>query len=184
MAILLALFLFTLALPFIPIDLRLRLAQGRAMVRLGWLFGLVGKDMATERNMAQALEDEEEQGNEEPVKWKEMLEILRDPGIAARIWRLARGCLGGVQIRDMKGTIRVGLADPAETGILLGYLYAVAGALSIDLCIEPSFDLECLDGTAEGTLRLWPYRLIAPILSFLASAKVLRMAIGIARRSL
>jgi len=184
MAILLALFLIALALPFIPIDLRLRLAQGRAMVRLGWLFGLVGTDMATERDKALGSADEDEQGSEEPFQWREMLEILGDREIAARIWRLVRGCLGAVQIRDMKGTITIGLADPAETGMLLGYLYAIAGVLFIDLCIEPSFDRECLEGAAEGSLRLWPYRLIAPILSFLASAKVLRMAIKIARRTI
>ena len=85
--------------------------------------------------------------------------------------------------------MKLGLADPADTGFLFAAVtplrtFAGVQKPNIGIDIQPDFDQEKLWGYAKGDLRLYPIRFIKPLLLFIFSLTTLRAmkAIITARR--
>ncbi len=108
-----------------------------------------------------------------------MLRVLRTRGLPRHLLRLLREVLGTMRIEDVSARLRVGLDDPADTGILFSVLGPALGAFilprSSSVSIEPS-PARQLEGHARGTIRLRPIRLAPPLVRFAFSRPALRAA--------
>ena len=74
-------------------------------------------------------------------------------------------------VKRLSGKVKVGLSDPAHTGMLVGFLYAGSGIAKAvlpesELEIEPSFDKERMDADIETELRLPLFKVIIPLIRF------------------
>ncbi|MBV2358842.1 DUF2953 domain-containing protein [Thalassococcus sp. CAU 1522] len=89
----------------------------------------------------------------------------RRPPVGA-ILRFARDLLRVVRIRSLRVAGTFGFDDPADTGQLYGLIaplrFGIAGCRRVELDIAPEFSGACLQGRAEGALRLRPVRLVPP----------------------
>jgi hypothetical protein len=81
-------------------------------------------------------------------------------------------------VRELRLRARVGLGDPADTGLLVGWaapLLAMARAAPrLDLHLEPDFAREILEGEARGELRAFPLLVLPPLLRFALSSSTVR----------
>ena len=74
-------------------------------------------------------------------------------------------------VKRLRGKVKVGLSDPAHTGMLVGFLYAGSGIAKAvlpesELEIEPSFDTERMDADIETELRLPLFKVVIPLIRF------------------
>jgi hypothetical protein len=94
---------------------------------------------------------------------------------------LARRLVAQTQVRRFEVNARVGLDDPADTGILYGALAPLfvsldAGSRWSRSCVfEPEFSRECLEMSASGRLTLLPLRYLLVIGGFLMSPRTWRL---------
>ncbi len=77
-----------------------------------------------------------------------------------------------ISVKRLRGKVKVGLSDPAQTGMLVGFLYAGSGIANAvlpesELEIEPAFDKERMDADIETELRLPLFKVVIPLLLFL-----------------
>ena len=185
----LGIFIFLIILLIVPIDLIFNISKRdniESRVRIGWLFGLIGKDISVRRKQAKV------KGNKEKKKKrsvKPLLAVVRTRGFLKRFFWFIRDIIRRIEIRNTYVHLTLGLADPADTGFLFAAvtpLLTFAGVQkpSIDINIQPDFDQEKLWGYAKGDLRLYPIRFIKPLLLFIFSLTTLRAmkAIITARR--
>ncbi len=194
--ILLLLFILLALLLLAPIDLEGRVSIGgdrpKTRMRIGWLFGRLSKDVSRGSAEREPSEKGEEQaprkgeGEEEEDKKPKggrsspriALEVLRTEGFLGNLARLLRGLFGAIQARSLKIDIKLGLSDPAETAEAVGLLWAILIPLEalapLRARIVPSFSEEALEWSAEGKLRIMPYKTIPPLARFLLSPPIWR----------
>lgn len=194
--ILAALFLLLL---LVPVDLEGRGAFGkRPEIRIIWLFGLIKMELLEERSRGRDRPDEKiteqntaaEEGQEEISRaekkaetdgsgWgvQDILSIFQTKGLMKDLKRLLNGLVYAIRIRYLRGCIRIGLQDPADTGQAAGSLWSLAGWLQslypVEIEIEPSFCQEVLEGEGQGALRIWPILVALSLLRFSFSRPVL-----------
>ncbi len=176
---LLLLFLLLLA----PVDLEGRMVwdnRPETRIRIGWLFGLVHKDLGGEEEEGEREppEDDEKKKtnknkNKKRIDGREVLQIIRIEGMPGRLEELVTGLIGALRIRFFRVHLRVGLADPADTGRLLGLLWSMIAPLEaffpMDAKIEPNFYEEVFGAEMAGVVRVWPIRAAPPVVRFLLS---------------
>lgn len=172
----------------IPVDISLRLlkegllAEGRISFALlmGTASGHI--DFSPEKRtlrlqvlgvtlLKRPLEKREKKPKEEkpPTDWKKLLENAN--GLYAAGKELARALTKNVSIKRLGGRVKVGLSDPAQTGMLVGFLYAGSGIAKAFLPearleIEPSFEEEQMDADLELGLSLPLFKMIIPLIRF------------------
>jgi hypothetical protein len=172
----------------IPVDISLRLlkegllAEGRISFALlmGTASGHI--DFSPEKRtlrlqvlgvtlLKRPLEKREKKPKEEkpPTDWKKLLENAN--GLYAAGKELARALTKNVSIKRLGGRVKVGLSDPAQTGMLVGFLYAGSGIAKVFLPearleIEPSFEEEQMDADLELGLSLPLFKMIIPLIRF------------------
>jgi len=172
--------LAVLLLLSIPVDLAFSYERGedsRSRMRIGWLFGLIGKELG----------GEEKGRRKKPKKmkakkgWRSFrgsLAVFEARGLSERLLLLARRLVRSVQVRDVDVEFQVGTGDPAETGLLYGVIWpSVALARSgflPNLRIEPNFVQETFEGHARGAVRVYPIKLIPPLIAFALSPATFR----------
>ena len=177
-----------LAVLLIPVDITLELetyGDGRATTRVGWLFGLVKKEIGTGKKKEgkkkpPGKEKEEKKKPEKKRKRdiKTFLSILRIKGLLSRLVKLGRGILGCFRVRELDADLRVGLDDPVDTGIMYGLLHAVLipsnspGATR--LRIEPVYDRPAFEINLHGTIRVILIQIVSYLLCFVFSRAGLR----------
>ena len=189
-AIILGPFVLAGLLLCIPVDLTFTYERGessRSRMRIGWLFGLLGKELGGEK----------QGGERQPKKMKakkgrknlpESLAVLRARGFAGRLFLLARRLVRLVQIRDLDIDFHLGTGDPAETGLLYGIIGPsvdlASSSLSPNIRIEPNFVEETFEGHARAAVRVYPIKLIPPLIAFALSPATFRgiMAMRRARK--
>lgn len=185
-----------LALLCVPVELRFRLdADERVQARgtLVWLFGLVRKELAGRDDTAP--KPARRRGpKKRPSRRRRPLEpaarvlrVVRTPGLAPRTARTLRCLFRSVRWRRLRADLRIGLADPADTGDL----FALVGPATVLLwrasggrvSIQPAFaDEAVVRGRAAGMLRIVPLRPLACALAFALSRPALRAAWRARRR--
>ena len=185
----LGIFIFLIILLIVPIDLIFNISKRdniESRVRIGWLFGLIGKDISVRRKQAKVKVNKEKKKKRSV---KPLLAVVRTRGFLKRLFGFIRDIIRRIEIRNTYVHLTLGLADPADTGFLFAAvtpLLTFAGVQkpSIDINIQPDFDQEKLWGYAKGDLRLYPIRFIKPLLLFIFSLTTLRAmkAIITARR--
>ncbi len=165
--------LFFVLLLAIPVDVVFYLEKEedfKSGTTAKWLFGLVSRDIGGRER--------------KPTKRKgkrsirPLLAMLRSRGFLRRVLRLLTDVLRRTKVRDLKLDVRVGLDDPADTGLLFAAIGPMAGYLMaftpMDVEVQPDFEQETLRGFFRSDVRIFPIRLVLPFTLFALSPTTLR----------
>jgi hypothetical protein len=170
----------------VPLDLVFRTnidERPKFSLRLTWLFGLVtGELRQTKKKPAEkkAIEFERKTGD-----WIQRLrvtfELLQTKGLLNQLSCFIKRIIRRIKVREFAANLKVGLDNPADTGLLFAFIAPVNLAINYFLPypvkIEPSFTGESLiTGNIYGTVRLWPIQLAATLIAFAFSLPTLRVA--------
>ena len=166
----------------IPLDLTLHIdIHGRLKVRtrLVWLFGLVSKEI---RRGEKKPRDKSREAREKrkPRKKKRnvktVFQILRTKGLLKQFKRLLKDILTRFKIRDLRVNLRIGLDNPADTGLLFAIIGPITSLLKSPqhIRLQPAFDEAVLEGDLSGAVRLQPIQLVVPLLRFTLSIPTMR----------
>jgi len=169
-------FIFLIILLLVPVDLVFNISKRdhkESRVRIGWLFGLVGKDIRGRRKQAKVKEKKKKRSI------KPLLAVVRTRGFLKRFLQFIKDIIRRIEIRNLCVHLKLGLADPADTGFLFAAVKPLLTFVSvqkpaIDINIQPDFDQEKLRGYAKGELRFYPIQFIKPLLLFIFSLTTLR----------
>lgn len=170
--------LFILLVLSIPVDMAFDVrgpAAARSRMRVEWLFGLLGKEFGRRRK-----KPERRASKRKKKKWsaKPFLSLLVTRGVVRGLLKLSRRILSGLRVRNLDARLRIGLDDPADTGMLYSALWPVLVPLtynsSAKVLIELSFEEPALDLTARGRIRVVPIQMVWPVLLFALSPAGLR----------
>ena len=114
----------------------------------------------------------------------EAFRALRKP-----LFRLFSDLLNGIKIKHLESYLTFGLSDPAETGMLCGFIHTVAG-LAYNRCrkcsfsINPVFINPMMDFRGSMEIRVRIYSLIFPMLKFMFDRKTLSFTYSIIKEKL
>lgn len=175
----------------VPVDSTFRVdiyEKSRFSVRIEWLFGLIGREVTDHRKKGKGKREEAQtwpkiKGKAKGVK--SGMDILRSRGLLGHIQRLIKDLFHGIEIKGLSMDFRIGLGDPADTGVLFAainptLLFLRPSSASINL--QPAFENDFLiEGYGYGTVRLRPVRFVLPLLRFIFSLTVARVAIKMVR---
>ena len=170
----------------VPLDMTLHAdvyGKPKLRLKLSWLFGLVSKEVTRgkEPKEKKKLVKEKRKPREGKRRLKDILEILRTRGLLSQLKRLLRDVLSRLKIRDLIADFRVGLGDPADTGLLFALIgpatFWLNSSLSHQIRVQPSFEGEgVFEGYSHGVVRLRPIQLVIPFLRFAFSIATIRVA--------
>ena len=149
---------------------------GKSRTTVGWLLGLVRKDIGVEK--------EKPKKKERPKKkrrdFRPFLTLLRTQGLLSGIAKLVRRVLRRFRIGQLDAEIKIGLPDPADTAMLWALLWPVLGSVSpgenVKLRLEPFFEGPVFEIGLRGKISVMPIRLIGPVLLFLLSPAGFRVS--------
>ncbi len=121
----------------------------------------------------------------EKLQWGlNAFKALRKP-----LFRLFSDLLNGIKIKRLESYMTFGLSDPADTGMLCGFIHAVAG-LAYSRCkhcsffINPVFMNPMMDFRGDIEVRVRIYSLIFPVLKFMFNGKTLSFTYSIIKEKL
>ena len=168
----------------VPVDLTFDFragGDGKAVLRVEWLFGLVGKGLLPRRKPEKLKKVKKpKKGKRRDLRsFLSYMALVRTRGVVPAVIRLVRRIVGSFRIRQLNADLRLGLDDPADTGILYGVLWP-AFALPVTfgfatLRMEPVFDSPTFEATLQGKVRVFPAEMVANVLRFVFSLAGLRM---------
>ena len=184
-----ALFILVLC---VPLGITLRLdVYGRPKLRLKltWLFGLVGKEVSKGKKKPEKKEKPEEkkvmvEGRPKPRGRRRgaklIFNLLRTKGLPRQIKNLVTGIFRALKIGDFGADFRIGLDNPADTGLLFAAIgpavLLLSSAFPHRMRMQPSFaDEAVFEGYLHGALSLRPILLISPVLGFVFSMPAFRV---------
>jgi hypothetical protein len=160
--------------------------RSRARARLAWLFGAAAWELRRKERQPKRAE-RARRARRPPRRWRaigrQLLAVVRTPGIMPQAGRFLRAALHSLKIRDLAVDLRVGLEDPFETGMLfaaIGPVLAFVNAVCPrSIVVEPSFRGEyVLEGNCTGALRFLPVVLLGACLRLALSGPVLRAVVS------
>jgi hypothetical protein len=173
-----ALFIF-----WIPLDMVLNAdVHGKPGLRLrfSWFFGLVSREIPGIREKPSA--KKKAPSDRKKGGWRDariMLRIIRTEGLLKRLMKLVKEVFSCFRWKETAADFKVGLGDPADTGLL----FCILGPATVFLGnsgrhrinIEPYFgDDAILEGCSSGTARLRPVRLLPPFFRFAFSPPAIK----------
>ena len=188
--------LFILLVFSIPVDMAFDVGgpgAARWRMRVGWLFGLLGKGFGRGRKKPKEPAPKGKKKKRgflsflvtkgvarglRKKKRRDFPSLLMTKGVARGLLKLSRRILSGVRVRHLDARLRIGLDDPADAGILYSALWPVIIPLtynsSAKVRIELSFEEPALDLTARGRIRVFPIQMVWSVLLFALSLAGLR----------
>jgi hypothetical protein len=168
----------------VPLDLVLNASiDGRPKfsMRLVWLFGLVSKEMrqARKKTEEQRTDEHEQKSGDWTRDARVAFEVLQTKGLLKQLGSFIKRFFRLIKIREFVANLKVGLDNPADTGLLLAFIAPVNLLLSYFLPhpirIEPSFAGGAVfEGYLYGAVRLWPIQMAALLIGFTFSMPTLR----------
>ncbi len=144
-----------------------------ARVRVGWLFGLIAKDISSRRKRPAPARD----GVRPVWRWPKgrrrdaalFVAFLKTKGVSGALVTAARRMRRGFRIRRLDAEVRLGFEDPADTGIACAAAWAVLAPFQllapVHIRLEPDFD---------GDVRVFPLLVAVGGLRFALSPAGLR----------
>ena len=183
LASLAAIIIFVLCIPLnavLDIDIY---GRPKFRLRLVWFFGLVSRGITKGRKKPKE-EKRIAEGKRKPkkrkIKARTIFKILRTRGLLGQLKRLLRDILKCLKIRDLRADFRVGLDDPADTGLLFALIgpaiFPLGSSRVHEIRVQPSFEDEAVfEGYLRGAVRLIPIQLVIPLLRFVFSLATLRL---------
>lgn len=169
----------------VPVDAVLKLeVSGRPTLRLRlrWFFGLVTREITKGEKRPEEKRGKAEDKRQPRRRWgsaRGAFEILRTKGLLRQLKVLVKDVLHCLRIRDFTMDFRVGLDDPADTGLLFAVIgpanLFLGSTFSRHIKLQPSFESETiLEGYCYGVVRLRPIQLSVPLLRFIFSMAAIR----------
>jgi hypothetical protein len=121
----------------------------------------------------------------EKLHWGlEAYKTLRKP-----LFRLFSDMLNAIKIKNLKADLTFGLPDPADTGMLCGFIHSILGIVysrchrcSFSVC--PVFMESLLDFKGSAEIRVKIYSLIFPFIKFILNGKTLSFTYSIVKEKL
>ena len=173
----------------VPVDVAFRLERiealdGQLMAR--WMFGLVKIRVTVPRIRSQPAEPAARpERAEKPAQQRKarrrtaaVLHTMRQPAFRRRAFRFVGDLMRAAHITRLRLRVRLGLGDPADTGLLwgiVGPLNAMAqGLRTADVRLEPEFVDPVLELQAQGRLLIFPLQILALAISFALSPSSIR----------
>lgn len=170
----------------IPVDISLRLFKEGPLAQVRMSFGfLMGTasgrmDFSHEKQEFQLrvlgitilrrdLEGRKEEEQKKPTDWKKVVGNANELYDAGK--ELAGALTKCLSIKRLGGKVKVGLSNPSQTGMLIGFLYAGSGIAKVflpetQLEIEPSFEVEQMDADIGIGLSLPLFKIVIPVIRF------------------
>jgi len=121
----------------------------------------------------------------EKLHWGlEAYKALRKP-----LFRLFSDMLNAIKIKNLKADLTFGLSDPADTGMLCGFIHAILGMVysrcrSCSFSVCPVFMESLLDFRGSAEIRIKIYSLIFPFIKFIFNGKTLSFTYSIVKEKL
>jgi len=172
---LLAVIVLLALLLWIPFICRFELAGGDGeetvkKIELEWLF--ISRTIDTAAVPKRKPREEVKMRKEEKAKKEmdisrafELVRTLHRPAIA-----LVRRVVRSIRIRELSCNATFGLSDPADTGMLAGFLYAASAPLAhspaVSIRLDPVFRDQTFGYRARGSISITIGRLIVPVIIF------------------
>lgn len=130
-------------------------------------------------------EAKKEMTTREKLHWAlEAYKALRKP-----LFRLFSDTLKAIKIKNLKADLTFGLSDPADTGMLCGFIHALLGTAysrcrncSFSVC--PVFMEPLLDFRGSAEIRIRIYSLVFPFIKFIFNGKTLSFTYSIVKEKL
>lgn len=119
--------------------------------------------------------EEEEKGAGWPLTWRE---TLAQRGVLPVVARAIIRIIGGLRWERLWLNGRIGLDNPAHTGMLYGAYEALRHGWPtppLDARLVPEFAGPALWGEAAGAVRIWGWRVLWPLVRLALSRPVLRL---------
>jgi len=171
---------------WVPFVCRFELAGGDVKrlrkIELSWLFisRAIDTDAAPKRkprkdvNVQKEVEKHKEETAEKEMDISRAFELVRTlhrPAI-----KLVRRMVRSIRIRELSCNATFGLSDPADTGMLAGFLYAASAPISrspvVSIRLDPVFWDQTFGYRARGSISITIGRLILPVIIFVCSRPV------------
>jgi len=183
LASLAAIIIFVLCIPLnavLDIDIY---GRPKFRLRLVWFFGLVSRGITKGRKKPKEekrIAEGKRKRKKRKIKARTIFKILRTRGLLGQIKHLLRDILKCLKIRDLRADFRVGLDDPADTGLLFALIgptiFFLGSSRAHEIRVQPSFEDEAVfEGYLRGAVRLVPAQLVIPFLRFVFSLATLRL---------
>jgi hypothetical protein len=170
----------------VPLDLVFQAnveGKPKFRLRLIWFFGLVTGELRQTRKKPEEKRVTEYSGK--PRDWIQRLrvtfEILQTKGLLTQLHSFVKRIIRQIKVRGLTANLKVGLDNPADTGLLFAFIaplnLAVNYFLPHPIKIQPSFTGESfINGYLYGAVRLWPIQLAASLMGLAFSLPTLRAA--------
>jgi len=157
--------LFIILILSIPMEMAFDTSRPGAKARVGWAFGLLWKDVGARKKKPKKPKKKKRGSGA-----KAFLSFLAARGVAIGLLKFARRMIRSIRVRQMDAHLRMGLDDPADTGMLYSVIWPIliplnyigSSNLRMDLCFEE----ETLDFTGQGHVRVVPAQMIWAVLLF------------------
>jgi hypothetical protein len=170
----------------LPIGLHVELAGARRCAILRWAFGLVRVDLLAARApRRRAASRTRSSGLGAGRALARVRAVVSTRGLASAVAALLRRLLRATHPRELRIAAVIGLADPAETGLLLATIAAIVPLLGDarpgSVTVEPDFESEALHLDGHARFTVIPAEVVLVLLGFLVSRPVLRAGWAAAR---
>ena len=166
--------LFFILVLSIPIEMAFDTSRPGAKARVGWAFGLLWKDVGGEKKKPKKPKKKKKRSGV-----KAFLDFLATIGSVSGLLKLARRMIGGIRVKQLDAHLRMGLDDPADTGMLYSVLWPILIPLnyigSSNVRMDLSFEEAILDFTGQGHVRVVPAQMLWAVLLFGLSPAGLRV---------
>ena len=159
----------------VPLDVVLRVdvyGRPKFRTRLVWLFGLVSKEIRRGKKTPgekRGVVKGKRKPRERRGRAKAIFQILRTKGLLRQFKCLLKDILSRLKIRDLSVNLRVGLDDPADTGLLFAIIgpatFFLSSSFLHEIRVQPVFDKAVFEG----------YLLVPPLLRFAFSLTTMRV---------
>jgi hypothetical protein len=153
----------------VPLDLSLHFEADekfRFLFRFKWLFGLVKTGAGKRKKKPQRKVRKKGRWD-----WSFLWGLLRTRGLPGKLLRFLRDILRHLKIRDLEVDLEVGLGDPADTALFVGWIWLPTFLTSTQtghlIRVVPSFNDDLVfQGHAYISIRLIPIQLVPAFVRF------------------
>lgn len=144
-------------------------------IRLIWLFGLVSKELGKGKKKP----EKKQKHKERMITARTIFEILQIEGLLKKLKDLIKDVISHLKVSELRGNLKVGLDDPADTALFFGPIYTAVLFLGSfcphEIAVQPSFDGEAVcEGYLCGAVRLRPIQVVTPLTKFAFSLATVR----------
>ena len=186
LTVLVTILLLLVALLAIPVSLTFKASfqdvfQG--YIRLHWAFGLVRVQLLPSQSKTPSSADKNSRPKRDRSKrargkMKHGFTLARDMKLRRRVFRFIGDLWHAVGKQDVRLHVRVGLGDPADTGMLWAAVGPLSGVLAniqeATIEIEPEFIDAIFEFDSHGKLRIIPLQLVYLFAALLLSPSIWR----------